>query len=52
MQTKRVYIMLVKKFNVEQIKAFKSEGLGATSIARQVRCRRDSIYRLLKRAKL
>jgi len=37
-----------KKINVEQIKLLKSEGQGATAIARQVGCHRDSVYRLLK----
>ena len=36
--------------DVEKIKALKVEGLGATSIAKQVGCHRDSVYRLLKRA--
>ena len=43
--------LLRKKINVEQIKALKSEGLGATAIARQVGCHRDSVYRLLKQGK-
>ena len=34
--------------DVEKIKALKSEGLGATAIAKQVGCHRDSVYRLLK----
>ena len=34
--------------DVEKIKALKSEGLGATDIAKQVGCHRDSVYRLLK----
>ena len=36
--------------DVEKIKTLKKEGLGATAIARQVGCHRDSVYRLLKRA--
>ena len=36
--------------DVEKIKKLKKEGLGATAIARQVGCHRDSVYRLLKRA--
>ena len=36
--------------DVEKIKTLKKEGLEATAIARQVRCHRDSVYRLLKRA--
>ena len=34
--------------DAEKIKTLKSEGLGATAIARQVGCHRDSVYRLLK----
>ena len=34
--------------DVEKIKALKSEGLGATAIAKAVGCHRDSVYRLLK----
>ena len=34
--------------DVEKIKALKSDGLGATAIAKQVGCHRDSGYRLLK----
>ena len=34
--------------DVEKIKALKSEGLGATAIAKVVGCHRDSVYRLLK----
>ena len=34
--------------DVEKIKALKSDGLGATAIAKQVGCHRDSVYRLLK----
>ena len=34
--------------DIEKIKALKSEGLGATTIAKQVGCHRDSVYRLLK----
>ena len=34
--------------DVEKIKALKSDGLGATAIANQVGCHRDSVYRLLK----
>ena len=49
---KGVYKGGKKKINVEQIKTLKKEGLGATAIARQVGCHRDSVYRLLKRAKL
>ncbi len=45
---KGVYKGGKKKINVEQIKTLKSEGLGATAIARQVGCHRDSVYRLLK----
>ena len=36
--------------DIEKIKALKSEGLGATAIAKAVGCHRDSVYRLLKRA--
>ena len=35
--------------DIEKIKALKSEGLGATAIAKQVGCHRDSVYRLLKK---
>ncbi len=35
--------------DVEKIKALKSEGWGATAIAKEVGCHRDSIYRLLKK---
>ena len=35
--------------DVEKIKALKSEGLGATAIAKAVGCHRDSVYRLLKK---
>ena len=35
--------------DVEKIKILKSEGLGATAIAKQVGCHRDSVYRLLKK---
>ena len=45
---KGVYKGGKKKINVEQIKLLKSEGQGATAIARQVGCHRDSVYRLLK----
>ena len=45
---KGVYKGGKKKINVEQIKTLKREGLGATAIARQVGCHRDSVYRLLK----
>ena len=48
----RKYFDLKKKINIEKIKALKSEGLGATAIAKQVGCHRDSVYRLLKRTKL
>ena len=34
--------------DVEKIKALKSEGLGATAIAKAIGCHRDSVYRLLK----
>ena len=34
--------------DIEKIKALKSEGLGATAIAKAVGCHRDSVYRLLK----
>ena len=34
--------------DVEKIKKLKKEGLGATAIAKQIGCHRDSIYRLLK----
>ena len=47
---KGVYKGGKKKINVEQIKTLKSEGLGATAIAKQVGCHRDSVYRLLKMA--
>ena len=47
---KGVYKGGKKKINVEHIKTLKKEGLGATAIARQVGCHRDSVYRLLKRA--
>ena len=46
---KGVYKGGKKKINVEQIKTLKREGLGATAIAKQVGCHRDSVYRLLKR---
>ena len=45
---KGVYKGGKQKINVGQIKALKSEGYGATAIARQVGCHRDSVYRLLK----
>ena len=45
---KGVYKGGKKKINIEQIKTLKREGLGATAIARQVGCHRDSVYRLLK----
>lgn len=38
------------KIDVDQIKALKSEGLGATAIAKQLNIHRDSVYRLLKEA--
>ena len=34
--------------DIEKIKKLKKEGLGATAIAKQIGCHRDSIYRLLK----
>ena len=34
--------------DIEKIKKLKKEGLGATAIAIQIGCHRDSIYRLLK----
>ena len=34
--------------DVEKIKKLKEEGLGATAIAKQVGCHRDSVYRLLQ----
>ena len=34
--------------DVEKIKKLKEEGLGATDIAKQVGCHRDSVYRLLQ----
>ena len=37
------------KINVEEIKKLKSEGLGATAIARKLNIHRDSVYRLLKK---
>ena len=38
-----------KKINVEEIKKLKSEGLGATAIAKRMNIHRDSVYRLLKK---
>ena len=40
---------LNKKKNVEEIKKLKSEGLGATAIAKKLNIHRDSVYRLLKK---
>ena len=34
--------------DIEKIKKLKKKGLGATAIAKQIGCHRDSIYRLLK----
>ena len=45
---KGVYKGGTKRIDVEQIKKLKSEGLGATAIARQLNIHRDSVYRLLK----
>ena len=46
---KGVYKGGKKKINVEEIKRFKSEGLGATAIAKKLNIHRDSVYRLLKK---
>ena len=49
MQKRRAYIKGgKKKINVKQNKLLKSEGHGATALARQVGCHRESVYRLLK----
>jgi len=40
-----------KKIYISQIQTLKKEGLIASSIARHVGYHRDSVYRLLKRAK-
>ena len=45
---KGVYKGRRSKIDVDQIKALKSEGLGATAIAKQLNIHRDSVYRLLK----
>ena len=45
---KGVYKGGTKRIDVEQIQKLKSEGLGATAIARQLNIHRDSVYRLLK----
>ena len=47
---KGVYKGRMSKIDVDQIKALKSEGLGATAIAKQLNIHRDSVYRLLKEA--
>ncbi len=47
---KGVYKGRRSKIDVDQIKALKSEGLGATAIAKQLNIHRDSVYRLLKEA--
>ncbi len=47
---KSVYKGRRSKIDVDQIKALKSEGLGATAIAKQLNIHRDSVYRLLKEA--
>ena len=46
---KGVYKGGKKKINVEEIKRLKSEGLGATAIAKKLNIHRDSVYRLLKK---
>jgi len=46
---KGVYKGGKKKINVEEIKKLKSEGLGATAIAKRMNIHRDSVYRLLKK---
>ena len=38
-----------KKIDVDEIKRLKSEGLGATAIAKKLNIHRDSVYRLLKK---
>ncbi|MFL0734555.1 MAG: recombinase family protein [Prochlorococcus sp.] len=47
---KGVYKGRRSKIDVDQIKTLKSEGLGATAIAKQLNIHRDSVYRLLKEA--
>ena len=46
-----VYTGRKAKIDVEKIKKLKSEGLGATAIAKQLKIHRDSVYRLLKEEK-
>ena len=49
MQKKKEFIREVrKKIDVARIKELKSEGLGATAIAKEMGIHRDSVYRLLK----
>ena len=45
---KGVYQGGKKKIDVARIKELKSEGLGATAIAKEMGIHRDSVYRLLK----
>ena len=46
---KGVYKGGKKKIDVARIKELKSEGLGATAIAKKLNIHRDSVYRLLKK---
>ena len=46
---KGVYKGGKSRIDVERIKTLKSEGLGATQIARELGIHRDSVYRLLKK---
>ena len=51
-KAKGVYKGGKSKIDVDQIKKLKSEGLGATAIARTMNIHRDSVYRLLKEVKV
>jgi DNA invertase Pin-like site-specific DNA recombinase len=42
----------VAKIDVKKIQSLKSEGLGATEIAKQMGIDRTSVYRLLKKVKV
>ena len=44
-----VYQGRTAKIDVEKIQKLKSEGKGATAIAKEMGIHRDSVYRLLKR---
>ena len=49
---KGVYKGGTQRIDVEEIKRLKSEGLGASAIAKQMGIHRDSVYRLLKKVEV